>query len=226
MHRVLRTGGSAVSSSVRCRIRVKDPWALFYGTRSLTCDCTVTGPGRISLLSYCACFTREPRVWLRAIDFFWLSGAHLLLPFHIVSLITLSAMMSMLTLTQWSVGRRIWKNESLEWQFCYKLIFIDLGLIQDPVKHGKTQPLPWAKLGPKGLESWQVSQVPCLYHLCPGHMSAESDHTWAPGTLTFFIAPERRGWCFRVLSVCQMDCCIFYLHWNVPSDIISDLIHL
>ena len=123
----------------------------------------------------------------------------------------------MLTLAQWSVGRRIWKNESLEWQFCYKLVFIDLGLIQNHVKLGKTQPLPWARLGPKGLESWQASQVPCLSHWCLPYVSWVGSHL-SPGTLTFLQHQRGEDGVSQVFkSVCQMDRCIFYLHWNVPS---------
>lgn len=132
----------------------------------------------------------------------------------------------MLTLAQWSVGRRIWKNESLEWQFCYKLIFIDLGLIQDPVKHGKTQPLPWAKLGPKGLESWQVSQVPCLYHLCLA-ICQLSRITLGPWYSYIFIAPEERMVFPGFLKVFAKWIAVYFICTEIyHPDFISDLIHL
>ena len=93
MHRGLRPGGWAVSSCVRCSIRVEDPGALFYGTRNPTVTAQWQGPAGFPYFLTLR-VSREPHVWLRAIDFFWLPGAHLILPFRVISLITLSAMMS------------------------------------------------------------------------------------------------------------------------------------
>lgn len=136
----------------------------------------------------------------------------------------------MLTLAQWSVGRRIWKNESLEWQFCYKLVFIDLGLIQNHVKLGKTQPLPWARLGPKGLESWQASQqesqVPCLSHWCLPYVSWVGSHL-SPGTLTFHSTREERMVFPRFLKVFAKWIAVYFICTEMyHPDFISDLIHL
>lgn len=82
--------------------------------------------------------SRQPRMWLRAIDFFWLPGAHLLLPFHIVSLITLSAMMS----THANLSSVVCRKENLKKWVSRMTILLQISLHRS-----------WSNSGP--CQAWQ-----------------------------------------------------------------------